>query len=659
MPRTGNLPLSFAQQRLWFLDRLLPNKAAYNIPTVWRLRGQLDALALERSLNELVARHETLRTRFVLSGDAPVQVIGPPSAVALPITDLSAMPQAEREARARQITDTEAHQPFDLEAGPLLRAQLLRLAAEEHLLLLNVHHIVSDGWSMGVLWRELSSLYTAFVSGHAPDLPRLPIQYADYAVWQREWLQGEVLEGQLAYWKEKLADLSTLELPTDRPRPPVPSYQGAHLTFDLPAPLTQALKELGRREGATLFMTLLAAFQVLLHRYSGQDDIAVGTPIAGRGRTELEGLIGFFVNTLVLRSDLAGNPAFTELLARVRETALGAYTHQDLPFEKLVEELSPSRDISRNPLFDVMINQVDSSEPSLDFSGLVARQIPLSSASAKFAITLYIRTRAHGVELRLVYQSELFSPARIASMLEQYVHLLEQIATAPEKSINDYSLVTASARTLLPDPTIPIEVRSQQSVMAQVLTWARIAPERVAVSAGGKHWTYAELTDRARLLATTLREMGIRRGDVVAIMGPRSFGLIGSMLGVLMSGGAFLTIDPTLPAQRKRVMLREARAKVLCLIGPPGDNDWHLAEDETLAVLRADLDLASLSKPREVLIGPGRCPQSTETIRPTCFSHRAVRVGRRRFSVATRGSVISYSGSATPSRSARRIAFHS
>ena len=238
MPRTGNLPLSFAQQRLWFLDRLLPNKAAYNIPTVWRLRGQLDALALERSLNELVARHETLRTRFVLSGDEPVQVIEPPSAVALPITDLSAMPQAEREARARQITDTEARQPFDLEAGPLLRAQLLRLAAEEHLLLLNVHHIASDGWSMGVLWRELSSGYNAFVSGHAPDLPRLPIQYADYAVWQREWLQGEALERQLAYWKEKLADLSTLELPTDRPRPPVPSYQGAHLAFDLPAPLT-------------------------------------------------------------------------------------------------------------------------------------------------------------------------------------------------------------------------------------------------------------------------------------------------------------------------------------------------------------------------------------------------------------------------------------
>ena len=388
VPRTGNLPLSFAQQRLWFLDRLLPNKATYNIPAVWRLRGQLDALALERSLNELVARHETLRTRFVLSGDEPVQVIEPPSAVALPVTDLSAMPQAEREARARQITDTDARQPFDLEAGPLLRAQLLRLAAEEHLLLLNVHHIASDGWSMGVLWRELSSAYNAFVSGQAPDLPRLPIQYADYAVWQREWLQGEALEGQLAYWKEKLADLSTLELPTDRPRPPVPSYQGAHLTFDLPAPLTQALKELSRREGATLFMTLLAAFQVLLHRYSGQEDIAVGTPIAGRGRTELEGLIGFFVNTLVLRSNLAGNPTFTELLARVRETALGAYTHQDLPFEKLVEELSPSRDMSRNPLFQVMFVLQNAPDAELALKGVQASRLPLAGHSAKFDLTV-------------------------------------------------------------------------------------------------------------------------------------------------------------------------------------------------------------------------------------------------------------------------------
>ena len=341
-PRTGKLPLSFAQQRLWFLDRLLPNKATYNIPALWRLRGQLDAPALERSLNEVVARHEALRTRFVLSSDEPVQVIEPPSAVTVPVVDLSAMPPAEREARARQLTDSDACQPFDLETGPLLRAQLLRLAAEEHLLLLSVHHIASDGWSMGVLWRELSSAYSALVSGQRPDLPRLPVQYADYAVWQRECLQGEALEQQLAYWREKLADLSTLELPTDRPRPPVPSNQGAHFAFDLPAPLSQALKELSRREGATLFMTLLAAFQVLLHRYSGQEDIAVGTPIAGRRRTELEGLIGFFVNTLVLRSDLAGNPTFTEFLARVRDSALGAYAHQDIPFEKLVAELLPA-----------------------------------------------------------------------------------------------------------------------------------------------------------------------------------------------------------------------------------------------------------------------------------------------------------------------------
>ena len=463
MPRTGKLPLSFAQQRLWFLDRLLPDKAAYNIPTVWRLRGELDALALERSLNELVARHEMLRTRFVLSGDAPTQVIEPPGAVALPVTDLSAMSEADREARARQIIDTEAHQPFDLEAGPLLRAQLLRLAAEEHLLLLNVHHIASDGWSMGVLWRELSSLYNAFVSGHAPDLPRLPIQYADYAVWQREWLQGEVLEGQLAYWKEKLADLSPLELPTDRPRPPVPSYQGAHLTFDLPAPLTQALKELSRREGVTLFMTLLAAFQVLLHRYSGQDDIAVGTPIAGRGRTELEGLIGFFVNTLVLRSNLAGNPAFTELLARVRETALGAYTHQDLPFEKLVEELSPSRDISRNPLFQVMFALQNTPDAKLMLGGVQARRLPFAGDGAKFDLTVTVRDTAASLHVTWEYSTDLFDASTVERMAQHFKILLDGIVADADQRIGQL-LLTKAERHQLPMEWNQIELERKASL---------------------------------------------------------------------------------------------------------------------------------------------------------------------------------------------------
>ncbi|MEJ2379212.1 MAG: amino acid adenylation domain-containing protein, partial [Pseudolabrys sp.] len=401
------------------------------------------------------------------------------------------------------------------------------------------------------------------------------------------------LEGQLAYWKDKLADLSTLELPGDRPRPLVPSNQGAHLDHDLPASLTRKLKELSQREGATFFMTLLAAFQLLLHRYSGQEDIAVATTVAGRGRPEFEGLIGFFVNTLVLRSNLADNPTFTQLLTRVRETALSAYTHQDLPFEKLVEELSPERNINRNPLFDAIINYIDGAEPALDLFGLVTEQFALPSVSAKFAMTLDVRPQADSVGLRLIYQTELFSPARIESILEQYVYLLEQIATAPTKSINTYSLITARARAFLPDPRAPIEVRPQQCILTEVMNWARSTPERVAVSVGSADWTYAELTGRAASLSSTLREIGIGRGDVVAIMGPRGFELVATMLGILMSGGAFLTIDPTLPAQRKKVMLREARVKLLCLIGSFNKEDRHLGIDGTLRVLQVDPDPAS------------------------------------------------------------------
>jgi amino acid adenylation domain-containing protein len=444
-PATDNPPLSFGQQRLWFLDRLLPNKATYNIPRAWHLRGPLDARALERSLNHLVARHETLRTRFTLK-DEPVQVIGPARAVALLITDLSAMSQSEREARAHQIIDLEARQPFDLEAGPPIRTQLVRLGSEEHLLMLNMHHIVSDGWSMGVLLRELSIGYTAFLSGQAPHLPELPIQYAEYAVRQRKWLQGEVLQEQLAYWKEKLADLSPLELQTDRPRPPMASNQGAHFTLDLAAPQTQALKTLSRRKGATLFMTLLAAFQVLLHSYSGQEDIAVGTPIAGRGHTELEGLIGFFVNTLVMRSNLAGNPAFTELLEQVRENALGAYIHQDLPFDKLVEELSSSRDMSRNPLFQVMFALQNAPETELNLRGVQASRLPLAGDSAKFDLTVTVRETAAGLHIRWEYSTDLFYTSTVERMARRFNMLLEGIVADAEQRIHQLLVPTGAER---------------------------------------------------------------------------------------------------------------------------------------------------------------------------------------------------------------------
>ncbi|HEU4557815.1 MAG TPA: condensation domain-containing protein, partial [Longimicrobium sp.] len=335
--RTRTAPTSFAQERLWFIDRLEPGSAVYNMSAAWRLGGELDEAALERSLGEIVRRHETLRTVFAEVGGSPVQVIAPFDGFALPVENLSALGDADREAAVRRRAGEEARRAFDLSVGPLFRAALLRLGEEDHVLLLSMHHVVSDGWSMGVFFRELSSLYNAYREGGESPLPELAVQYADYAVWQREQLAGEALDRQLSYWRERLAGApELLKLPTDHPRPPVQTFRGATVPVKLSPELLERLQRLGQSEGATLFMTLLAAFQVLLAKYSGSEDVVVGSPIAGRTRGEVEPLIGFFVNTLVLRTDLGGDPSFREVLARVREATLGAYEHQELPFEKLV-----------------------------------------------------------------------------------------------------------------------------------------------------------------------------------------------------------------------------------------------------------------------------------------------------------------------------------
>ncbi|MFB3092706.1 MAG: condensation domain-containing protein, partial [Dehalococcoidia bacterium] len=360
--RDGDLPLSFAQQRLWFLEQWEPNSSIYNVPVALRLTGPLNVAALEQSLNEISRRHEALRTTFSVVDGQPAQVIAPKLNLTLPVLDLRELTEIERDAEVQRLVVEEAQAPFDLAQGPLLRASLLRLGQEEHVLMLTMHHVVSDGWSLNVLFRETTTLYQAFSTGEPSPLPEIPIQYADFALWQRQWLQGEELESQLAYWKEQLDGIPpVLELPTDRPRPAVETFRGAQQFLLLPDALTRSLKALSQREEVTLFMTLLAAFQTLLHRYTGQDDILVGFPIANRNRAEIEGLIGFFVNTLVLRTDLSGEPTFRELLGRVREVALDAYTHQDLPFEKLVAELHPERDISRNPLFQVIFQLFNTS----------------------------------------------------------------------------------------------------------------------------------------------------------------------------------------------------------------------------------------------------------------------------------------------------------
>ncbi|HEY6190004.1 MAG TPA: amino acid adenylation domain-containing protein, partial [Pyrinomonadaceae bacterium] len=380
--RDETLPLSFGQQRLWFLDQLEPGNPAYLMPAALRLDGKLKVSTLEQAFSEIVRRHESLRTNFALVDGQPVQIIAPAQPVTLSITDLSQLATDEREAEARRLAGAEAQRPFDLSAGPLLRVSLLKLAEDEHILLFTMHHIISDGWSIGVLVKEVTTLYEAFSAGQSSSLPELPIQYADFAHWQREWLQGEVLDAQLSYWREQLADAPVLQLPTDRPRPAVQSYRGAHHSVRLDAALTDELKRISRQEGVTLFMLLLAAFQTLLSRYSGQEDIVVGSPIANRTRAEVEGLIGFFVNTLVLRTRLEGRPSFREVLGRVREAALGAYAHQDVPFEMLVEELEPERDMSRTPLFQVMFVLQNAPQESVMLSDLSISGVAVEAGTA-------------------------------------------------------------------------------------------------------------------------------------------------------------------------------------------------------------------------------------------------------------------------------------
>jgi hypothetical protein len=448
--KASSTPLSFAQQRLWFLDRLEPGNPFYNMPQAIRLSGVLNTKALELALQAIVSRHESLRTIFSYVDGSPVQVISEGTLAELPVNDLTQLPAAERETEARRLASEEARRPFDLSRGPLLRASLLRLAEEDHILLLTMHHIVSDGWSSGILFREFGALYEAFTAGKPSPLPELTIQYADYAVWQRDWLQGAVLEKQLAYWGKQLGgDLPVLELPTDRPRPVVQTFNGAHRSEKLSKELSEQLKALSQREGVTLYMLLLAAFQVLLSRYGGQEEIIVGSPIAGRNRAEIEGLIGFFVNTLVMRTDLSGNPTFRELLRRVKEVALGAYAHQDLPFEKLVEELQPERSLSHSPLFQVMFALQNAPGRALELEGLRLSPFSFENKTAKFDLEMHVWDGVENLTCSFFYNTDLFDPATARRIMKHYQQLLEGIVAGPEARISDLPLLTPAEQDQL------------------------------------------------------------------------------------------------------------------------------------------------------------------------------------------------------------------
>ena len=556
----GPAPLSFSQQRLWMLDKLEPGSTAYNMPTPVRLRGRLDVAAMESALDEIVRRHDALRTTFAEQEGEPVQVVGPPAGFRLRVTDLSNLTEEVRRAEEHRIV-ADHRRPFDLERGPLFRADLIRFAPGEHVLLLDVHHIVSDGWSIGVLFRELGALYGAFREGKPSPLPELPVQYADFSIWQREWLQGPVLEEQLAYWRKQLAGSPpALELPTDRVRPAVQTHRGRNVLLRLSAASTAKLRELSLREGTSLFMTLLSAFQILLSRLSGQDDVVVGSPSAGRSRVEVEGLIGLFLNTLVLRTGLSGDPTFREMLGRVKDVVLGAYQYQALPFERLLEELQPERQLSRTPIFQVLFNFMSFSDLNLELPGLQVEGARSGEPASKFDLTLYVSELAESLQLNLVYNADLFEPERMAELLRQFEHLLEQVVAGPEARIGSLSLLTPGAAALLPDPAEPLSGEWRGAAHRALSRNAADHPDRVAVcDAQGISWTYAELEARANQLARFLVSRGVEKGDVVAVWAHRGAPLVQALLGALKAGAAFMILDPAYPVPRLLDYLRIVR----------------------------------------------------------------------------------------------------
>ena len=446
--REDRLPLSYSQQRLWFLDQLQPGSALYNIPMAVRLIGEVNVEVFKEALNETCRRHESLRTTFAMVDDEPRQIIHEAAPVSLTVVDLQSLPESEREAEALRQATAEAQRPFNLARGPLFRVSLLRLGRQDHLLLLTMHHIISDGWSLGVLIREFGMLYQAYSAGYRSPLPPLKIQYADYAAWQRQWLAGEMLQEQLSYWKEQLAGApQLLELPTDRPRPPIQSHQGAVQRFSLSPQLSAAVKALGQQEQTTLFMTLLAAFQTLLSRYSGQDDICVGSPIAGRNRVEIEGLIGCFINTLVLRTNLSGEPSFRELLRRVKGVTLGAFAHQEVPFEKLVEELQPEREMSHSPLFQVMFILQNAGNDVVRLPiGLQLSPVAVDVQTAKFDLTLTMFEEENFLGGVLDYNTDIFDEATVTRLLAHFEMLLEGVVADADQPISAIPLLTAAER---------------------------------------------------------------------------------------------------------------------------------------------------------------------------------------------------------------------
>ncbi len=567
MPRDGALPLSFAQERLWFLDQLHPGSSAYNMPLAVRLTGELDLGALARSLSEVMRRHENLRTVFELVDGEPRQSIRPAAPIAPRLVDLRTLAPAERKTEARRQVQAEARRAFDLARGPLVRALFLRLEPAEHVVLIHLHHIVSDGWSLGILQAELQALYQALLAGKPSPLPELEIQYADFALWQRGWLEGEVLEAQLAYWREQLAGVPTLELPADHPRPAAPSHRGATRALALPGEVARGISALGRAQGATPYMVLLAGLKVLLYRYTGQRDLSVGTPVAGRHHMEIEKLVGLFVNTLVLRTRLPGELSFCDLVDRVRDTALAAYTHQDIPFEKLVEELQPERSLNRHPLFQVMFAYQDQRAPRLELPGTTLHPAEVQGSTVRFDLSWRISETGSGMVVALSHRSELFEPTTAERLLRHFRNLLQGATADPGRWLADLPLLAPAQRHQLLNEFhgTPAGTVALVTLHGGFECQAAEAPDRVALSAGDEELTYSELEARSNQLAHHLHRLGVGSEVRVAICSERSPERMVGVLGVLKAGAAYVPLDPRHPAERLSFLLEDCGAELLLI----------------------------------------------------------------------------------------------
>ncbi|MGX1471580.1 UNVERIFIED_CONTAM: amino acid adenylation domain-containing protein [Streptomyces canus] len=632
--RDQTLPLSFAQQRLWFLDQLEPGSLEYNVPLLIRWTdGDLDVLALAAALSAVVARHEVLRTRLVADPDGLAhQVIDEPAPFPLPVADVSG--DRDPLAAARKLVTAEVMSSFDLAAGPLIRATLIRLAPHEHVLAVAVHHVAFDEWSVRVFRHELSTLYDALRAGEPDPLPPLPVQYADFAAWQRQWLDGDVMNGHLAYWQEQLASLSALELPTDRPRPPVRSSKGAAVGFSIPQQTAAALRALSRNNGVTLQMTLLAGLSMLLGRYTGSEDVVVGTPVANRNRAETEDLIGFFVNTLVMRTDLSGDPTFRELLGRVRKTALAAYAHQDLPFEQLVDALVVERDRSRTPLFQVFFNYTPQDpEDSTDIDETDSRLDMLAAPSMNFDLAVAVGDSHGGLEGEIEYSTALFDAGTVERLSGHLVRLLEAVAEDAGRRVGELPMLSGDERerVLRGSSGAQAALPAVGGVHELIAARANEAPDVVAVVSGGRVLTYGGLAARASRLAHDLRARGVGAESVVGLCLPRGVDMVVAVLGVWLAGGAYLPLDPEYPVERLEFMVADSGAQVVLREG-----DLALSEDLPSTSLEVAVEPAQLAyviytsgstgRPKGVQVSHGSVVGMVTALGPELGAEAGVRV---------------------------------